>query len=73
MSELKERHPTLMIPQVFTFGVVIYHNGAPERPHFPNEAIRQAIIAALPPGCGVGSVTSSDHGVYEGPQGATRK
>ena len=70
-TELKERHPGLMVPEVFTFGVVIYHNGG--RMDVPTEAIRDAIIKALPPGTGVGQVTATNHGVYEGPQGALRR
>lgn len=66
--ELKERHPGLMVPNVITFGVVIYTNGGAL--HAPCEAIRKAIIDALPPGTGVGQVTATQHGVYCGNQGA---
>jgi hypothetical protein len=72
-NELKERHPSLMVPNVWTFGVVIYNNGsAGFPPDIPVEAIRQALIAALPPGTGVGAVTASDHGVYSGYQGGAK-
>lgn len=63
-TALQERHPGLMVPLVFTCGVVIYTNG--EQTHFPAEQVRAAIIAALPPGTGVGPVTATVHGVYEG-------
>jgi hypothetical protein len=59
-----------MVPYVWTFGVVVYTNGG-DRPRIPSEKIRDAIVAALPPGTGVGSITGSDHGIYEGPQGAS--
>lgn len=68
MSKLQERHPGLMVPHVFTMGVVIYTNG--QSPHFPAEQVREAISAALPPGTGVGQVTCTDHGVYVGQHGA---
>ena len=64
MPTLSERRHMLMVPRVFTCGVVIYTNGNDGTLHFPAEAIRQAIIAQLPPGTGVGQVTATDHGVY---------
>ena len=65
MSEpLKERHPQLMVPHVFTCGVVIYTNGNHGHLHFPAEAVRAAIVDSLPPGTGVGQVTATGHGVY---------
>jgi hypothetical protein len=69
-TELKESHPGLMVPIVYTMGVVIYTNGG--RLNLPTEQIREAIIAALPPGTGVGQVTCTYHGVYSGPQGALK-
>lgn len=69
-NTLKERHPMLMVPEVFTFGVVIYTNGGSDRARLPAEAIRSAIVAALPPGTGVGPVTATNHGVYTDRQGA---
>jgi hypothetical protein len=51
-----------MVPMVFTLGVVIYTNG--ERVRFPAAEARAAIIAALPAGTGVGSLTATEHGVY---------
>lgn len=67
-NELKERHPTLMVPYVVTFGVVIYTNGG--MPAWPSNLLRDALVAALPPGTGVGEVTCTNHGVYDGNQGA---
>ncbi len=51
-----------MVPHVYTFGVVLYTNGS--APRWPAEAVRDALIAALPPGTGVGPVTATNHGVY---------
>ena len=62
-AELKERHPCLMVPYVYTFGVVIYGNGSP-LPALPVKALREALIDNLPAGTGVGDVTATDHGVY---------
>jgi hypothetical protein len=59
---LQERHPSLMVPHVFTFGVVIYTNGS--APTWPSVALRDALIAACPPGTGVGEITCTSHGVY---------
>lgn len=57
---LQERHPGLMVPHVFTFGVVVYTNGP--APTWPSETLRNALVAALPPGTGVGRVTETNHG-----------
>jgi hypothetical protein len=62
---LKEAHPMLMVPYVFTFGVVIYTNG--NAPVWPADALREAIVGALPPGTGVGQVTCTSHGICEVP------
>lgn len=70
MSKLTEHHPSLMVPHVITFGVVLYSNGP--CPAWPAQALRDALIAALPPGTGVGEITSTSHGVYSGEQGGTR-
>jgi len=51
-----------MVPHVFTFGVVLYTNGS--APSWPADAVRDALIAALPPGTGVGAVTCTSHGVH---------
>lgn len=66
---LEERHPGLMVQTVMTFGVVIATNGESFR--FPVEEMREAIIKALPPGTGVGQITSTDHGPY-GPWSETK-
>lgn len=62
MSQLTERHPQLMVAHVHTFGVVLYTNG--NAPAWPADALRDALIAALPPGTGVGPITCTNHGVY---------
>jgi hypothetical protein len=67
MTALTERHPQLMVPHVFTFGVVLYTNGS--APIWPADAIRSAMVAALPPGTGVGGVTCTSHGVYTSERG----
>lgn len=66
---LEERHPALLVQNVFTFGVVIATNGGPFR--IPAEEIRDAIVKALPPGTGVGKITCTDHGPY-GPWSETK-
>lgn len=66
-NELKGHHrPTLMVPYVVSFSVVIYTNGV--MPAWSLD-LRDALIAALPPGTGVGEVTCTNHGVYDGKQG----
>lgn len=62
-APLPERHPVLMVPYVFTFGVVVYTNGG--QPIIPDNLIREALISGLDKGCGVGAVTSTCHGIYE--------
>ncbi len=69
-NDLKTSHPLLMVPHVVTFGVVIYTNGPLNLPS--PEALREAIARELPHGCGVSSISYTNHGVYEGPQGALR-
>lgn len=64
-NPLKERHPTLMVPHVFTFGVVLYTNGP--APVWRAEALRETLISCLPPGTGVGEVTLTNHGAYVKP------
>lgn len=59
---LNERHPQLMVPYVITFGVVIYTNGS--APVWPSETLRDALTKALPPGTGIGPVTSTVQGIH---------
>ena len=61
-DQLIAPHPQLMVPHVFTFGVVLYTNGS--APTWHVDAIRDALIAVLPPGTGVGGITATNHGVY---------
>ncbi len=70
MSTLQERHPVLMVPHVVTFGVVIYTNGGFKG--LDTKAIREALVQQFPPGIGVGDVSCTHHGVYEGEQGVKR-
>lgn len=64
MSEpLKTQHPCLMVPHVISFSVVLYTNGP--APAWPQNMLEEALIAACPPGTGVGSVTCMNHGVYD--------
>jgi len=67
-EKLESAHPLLMVPHVFSFSVVLYTNGA--APTWKGPVLRDALIAALPPGTGVSDVTVTNHAVYEGPQGA---
>jgi len=67
---LQTQHPILMVPHVLSFSVVLCTNGV--QPLLSAETIRSAIIAACPPGTGVGPITCNSHGVYEGDQGAKR-
>lgn len=69
-NHLSTQHPLLMVPAVYSFSVVLYHNGV--LPVWPTEAIRDAIVAALPPGTGVSDISSTCHGVYCGQQGAAK-
>ena len=70
---LETHHPLLMVPHVYTLGVVIYTNGdMPAHQSFPSpDVIRDAIARSLPVGTGVGAVTVMNHGVYDGKQGAS--
>lgn len=61
-GSLSVQDPLLMVPIRYTFSVVVYNNGV--APHFPTEAIRNALVEALPPGTGVGDVSCTNHGVY---------
>ena len=61
-NTLTQSHPVLMVPHVYTFSVVLYTNG--NAPSFSNDALRDALIAALPPGTGVSGISCTNHGVY---------
>lgn len=63
MSQLKTQHPLLMVPEVISFSVVVYHNG--KRPVFELEKLRQALIEQLPNECGVSAMTCTLHGQPE--------
>ena len=65
---LKTMHPMLMVTEVVTASVVIYHNASSDRRPINgslSEAIRLAIIESLPRGDGVGPVQVVFHGQYE--------
>lgn len=67
--QLKTTHPLLMVTEVVSFSVVLYWTGrcGKEKPIIRNEALRDAIIAMLPPGTGVGDVSQVTHGQYAEP------
>lgn len=59
---LKTPHPILMVPHLMSFSVVVYTNGA--APVFPANTVRDALLAVLPAGTGLGEITYANHGVY---------
>lgn len=71
MSQLQTQHPLLMVTEVLSFSVIVYHNGS--TPTFSVEQIRQALIQQLPTDCGVSSMTCTLHGQYDhGPRTTAR-
>ena len=60
--KIETQHPILMVPYVYSFSVVIYTNG--NAPVWPSSAVRDGLVAALPPGVGIGEVSCTNHGVY---------
>lgn len=63
MPSIKTTHPILMVSEVVSFSVVIYHNA--DRPKLDAELLRQSLISQLPAGAGVGPVVVTMHGQYE--------
>lgn len=63
MAQLKTQHPLLMVPEVISFSVVVYHNG--KKPTFDLELIRGALIRQLPDDCGISAMTCTLHGQPE--------
>jgi hypothetical protein len=61
-GSLSVQAPLLMVPIRYTFSVIIYNTGV--TPRWSMDAVRNALVAALPPGTGVGCVSCTDHGVY---------
>ena len=70
--KLEQQHPILMVPRVYTAAFVIYTNGNEMNGHDIAKSLQEALQNSVPSGVGVGSVSLTNHGVYEGKQGATR-
>lgn len=64
MAELKQSHPLLMVPHVYTAAFVIYTNGNEMNGHDLAKTIQKALQDSVPPGVGVSSVSMTNHGVY---------
>lgn len=62
MPSIKTTHPTLMVSEVVSFSVVIYHTGG--RPKLDAELLRRSVIRQLPDGTGVGPLVVTMHGQY---------
>ena len=60
-NEIKTLHPMLMVARPVTMSVMVYTNGGPCS--IDADAVRRAIIAACPPGTGVGDLQVCIHGV----------
>lgn len=64
MAELKQSHPLLMVPHVYTAAFVVYTNGNEMNSHDLAGTIEKALQNSVPEGVGVGRVSLTNHGIY---------